>query len=267
MPDKIEAVADQRELWRRQAEESANCVLQAGVLLMKSGAEVYRVEETMTRLGNSIPFVQSCESYVMVTGVICTVQMGGQTITSMARIHDTGRNLSVVSAVNDLSRQAERQYFTPDQILEKLAQIEETPDFTPETKALWGAIGAAGFTMFFGGNLADLVFVFVIGLIVRFFTVVCEKIHLNSYLVNMFLAFLASVCSVLLHRHVPEASQSIMIISSIMLLVPGLTITNALRDSVMDEPLSALVLLMQALLCACAIAIGVLIGLFMTGAM
>lgn len=53
-----------------------------------------------------------------------------------------------------------------------------------------------------------------------------------------------------------------MIISSIMLLVPGLMITNALRDSVMDEPLSALVLLMQALLIACSIAIGVLLGLY-----
>lgn len=58
-----------------------------------------------------------------------------------------------------------------------------------------------------------------------------------------------------------------MIISSIMLLVPGLMITNALRDSVMDEPLSAVVILMQAVLIACAIAIGVLIGLYVMEAL
>lgn len=89
------------ENWLNQAEKSANCVLKAGVLLMSSGAEVYRVEETMNRLGNSIPGVDSSESYVMVTGIICSVEMGGQTVTRMARIHDTSRNLLVVSAVNN----------------------------------------------------------------------------------------------------------------------------------------------------------------------
>ncbi|EJW91767.1 membrane protein, partial [gut metagenome] len=56
-----------------------------------------------------------------------------------------------------------------------------------------------------------------------------------------------------------------MVISSIMLLVPGLMITNALRDSVMGEPLSALVLLTEAVLVACAIALGALTGLYIMG--
>lgn len=255
------------ENWLNQAEKSANCVLKAGVLLMSSGAEVYRVEETMNRLGNSIPGVDSSESYVMVTGIICSVEMGGQTVTRMARIHDTSRNLLVVSAVNELSRKAESHHYTCDQLLEKIEAIEHLPDYSSGWKALWGAIGAAGFSLFFGGGFYELGFVFLIGLIVRFFSVVCEKIHINSYFVNMFLAFLTAIMAVLFHCLVPEASQDIMIISSIMLLVPGLMITNALRDSVMDEPLSAVVILMQAVLIACAIAIGVLIGLYVMEAL
>lgn len=245
------------------AEQCADCVLHAGVLLMSSGAEVYRVEETMTRLGESVPGVEECTSYVMVTGILCSVQMEGVTVTRMARIHSTSRNLSLVCAINALSREAEHNHYSPDELMELLDAAERTPDYTPMTKALWGAIGAAGFSIFFGGGPIDIAFVFLIGLAVRFCTVMLEKIRINDYLVNLFLAFLIASCAVLFHHFVPEASQSNMIISAIMLLVPGLMITNALRDSVMDEPLSAMVLLTEAILISCSTALGVLIGLYL----
>lgn len=254
-----------KEASLQEAEDGAACILKVGELLMSSGAEVYRVEETMTRLGNSIPDVDCCAAYVMVTGIICSVEVNGQTVTRMARITSQNRNLSMVSAINDLSRSAERMHYTAQELKVKLAAIERVPDYSDTVKALWGAIGAAGFVIFFGGGLIEMGFVFLIGLVVRYFSVVCDHLRINDFFVNMFLAFLAAVLAVLFHRLLPSASASKMIISSIMLLVPGLMITNALRDSVMGEPLSSLVLLMQALLIAAAIAIGVLVGLYTVG--
>lgn len=249
----------------QEAEEGAACILQAGCLLMSGGAEVYRVEETMTRMGYSIPGVEYCTSYVTVTGIICSVVVGGQTVTRMARIRSQSRNLSLVSAVNALSREAEQNHYESVVLWKKLKQIQKIPDYSDGMKTLWGAIGAAGFVIFFGGGFQELGFVFLIGLVVRYGSVLCGKMKINEFFVNMFLSFLAAVLAVLFHHIDPEASVSIMIISSIMLLVPGLMITNALRDSVMGEPLSAVVLLMQALLIAGAIAVGVLMGLSMVG--
>lgn len=254
-----------KEAALEKAEEGAACILQAGCLLMSSGAEVYRVEETMTRMGYSIPGVQYCTSYVTVTGIFCSVVVDGQTVTRMARIRSQNRNLSMVAAVNTLSRQAEQEHFSARTLWKKLMAIEKIPDYSDGVKTLWGAIGAAGFVIFFGGGLQELGFVFLIGLVVRYGSVLLGRFRINEFFVNMFLSFVAAMLSVLFHKIDPQASVSIMIISSIMLLVPGLMITNALRDSVMGEPLSALVLLMQALLVAGAIAVGVLLGLSLFG--
>ncbi len=257
----------EEKVWKKverslfEAETAAACILQAGSMLMTNGAEVFRVEETMTRMGYSIPGVKYCTAYVTVTGIMCSVEVSGQTVTRIARIKDMDRNMTIVSAINALSREAEIKHYSAEVLTKKLLSLNQLPNYSAPIKALWGAIGAAGFAIFFGGGFIEIGFVFLIGLFIRLCTVICSHVHINTFFVNVILSFCAAVLSVLFNRLVPSAQTSILIISSIMLLVPGLTITNALRDSVMGEPLSSLVLLTQAMLVACAIAIGVLMGL------
>ena len=128
-----------------------------------------------------------------------------------------------------------------------------------------GAIGAAGFVIFFGGTLIEMVFVFGIGLITRYLSVLLDRLAINPFIVNASLSLIIAILSVIAHLIYPPCNVNTMIISSIMLLVPGLMITNALRDSVMGEPLSALVLLTESVLVACAIALGAIAGLFIMG--
>lgn len=253
------------ELARAKAQEGVCAILRAGTLLMSSGAEVYRVEETMTRLGNAICGVDSCIAYVTVTGIICSIEYQGQTVTRIARMKDSKRNLAIVNAINDLSRKAEIHHYSATEINEHLNQIDHLPNYSDFTTALWGAIGAAGFVIFFGGTLVEMAFVFVIGLITRYLSVLLDRLAINPFIVNAFLSLIIAILSVIAHRIYTPCDVNTMIISSIMLLVPGLMITNALRDSVMGEPLSALVLLTESVLVACAIALGAIAGLFIMG--
>lgn len=110
------------ELARTKAQEGVCAILRAGTLLMSSGAEVYRVEETMTRLGHAIPGVDSCIAYVTVTGIICSIEYQGQTVTRIARMKDSKRNLSIVNAINDLSRKSELHHYSAAEINEHLNQ-------------------------------------------------------------------------------------------------------------------------------------------------
>lgn len=256
----------EKEIALQEAEYGAYCILKAGQMLMQAGAEVFRVEETMTRMGYSIPNVSYCTSYVTVTGIICSVEVKGQTVTRMARLKEQSRNMAVVNAINELSRQAEKEHYSANALYRKLSSMKKIPDYSNGIKALWGAIGAAGFAIFFGGGPIEMLCVFFTGLLVRTGTVFLGKVRINEFFINVVLSFLSAVASVLFSKLVPGSSSSIMIISSIMLLVPGLTITNALRDSVMGEPLSSLVMLTQALLSSAAIAVGVLLGLYVMGA-
>ena len=66
------------------------------------------------------------------------------------------------------------------------------------------------------------------------------------------------------HALCPDTDVDILIISSIMLLVPGLAITNAIRDTVSGDYLSGVARATEAFLVAIAIAAGIGVVLSMS---
>ncbi len=77
------------------------------------------------------------------------------------------------------------------------------------------------------------------------------------FFVNAVSAGVAAFIAVFLHLCFQDTDMDIMIISSIMLLVPGLAITNAVRDTVAGDYLSGVARATEAILVAIAIAVGV----------
>lgn len=244
-------------------EMAVDAVVKAGSLLMVAGAEVYRVEDTMQALGNSIPQVSECIPYVTSTGVMCSLVYDGMTFTRIARIRNQSRNISVINAINHLSRQSVKQHFSAKELEERLDKIPDLPVYPTWVKGLFGAIGAMGFAIFFGGNLWDVIATFFIGLFIRFGDAWMDRIEINDFLSTAFLSVIAGVFSVLVSHYFSATSQDTLIISSIMLLVPGLAIMNAIRDIMMGEYISGTASLMQALFVAAAIAIGIALSLYL----
>ncbi|WP_304647841.1 threonine/serine exporter family protein, partial [uncultured Dubosiella sp.] len=62
-------------------EQLLNTIMKLGILLMSSGAEVYRVEETMNRVGLSFSEVEGIQSYVTATGIMLSITVDGRTRT------------------------------------------------------------------------------------------------------------------------------------------------------------------------------------------
>lgn len=237
-------------------------VMEAGVMFLESGAEVYRAEDTINRLGRSIPGVEDCVSYVTVTGIMCSMVSHGQTVTRIARVGKTGRNLTVINAVNQLSRNAVTYHLNSVQIARILQKIRQLPVYSPGVLALCAAIGAMGFAVFFGASLREMAAVFVIGLLIQMLAEWLSRLELNQIFVNGLAAFAAALLSRAAHGLIPLSSVDLMTLSSIMLLVPGLTLTNAIRDTVMGEYLSGVVRSAEALIIATSIAVGVALGLY-----
>lgn len=87
---------------------------------------------------------------------------------------------------------------------------------------LFGAVGAAGFGMFFNGTLLEIVMSFFIGILIRCISCFLSKHKLNSFLNNAISAGSAALSAQLIHQALPQTNVDIMVISSFMLLVPGL---------------------------------------------
>lgn len=113
-----------------------------------------------------------------------------------------------------------------------------------------------GFAFFFHGSIHDAIAAFLIGLLIKLSVNLAEQIKLNSFFVNALGGAVAALSAMIL-THLGLADHlDIVIISSIMLLVPGLAITNAIRDTVSGDLLSGLSRTVEAFLVAVAIAIG-----------
>lgn len=237
-------------------EKLLNVVVRAGKILIESGAEIYRVEETMIRLCKSYSEVQIADSFVTGTGIMLSITVDGKTSTRIGRVRSKSVDLNVIDMVNSLSRRVSYDPISVDELEKEIDRIEGKERYSFWITLLFAGVGAAGFAIFFDGNIVDSIAAFLIGIIIRCVTTFFEKYRVNSFFTNAIASAIAVCCSIGSVYLCYGIDYNVVIISSIMLLVPGLAITNAIRDTVAGDYLSGLSRGTEATLTALAIAIG-----------
>ena len=223
---------------------------------MESGAEVYRIEDTMVRVCHSISDVEEAHSYVTATGIMLSMTIAGKTHTRIERVRTRDVNLQMIDEINTLSRDCCTHHYSLEKIEEEIEKIEKGKRFSFWETTIWGAMGAFGFAMFFDGGIYEMMTSFLIGFMVRCLGDALGKLKMNSFFNNLLGAMLIAIMASAIHKMWPFIDLGIMVKSSIMLLVPGLAITNAIRDTMSGDYLSGVARAIEAFLCATAIAVG-----------
>ena len=236
-------------------EKLLNTIIEAGKMLVESGAEVSRVEETMVRMCHCFEGIEYADSYVTLTGIMFSLY-DNQTMTRICRVHTGEVDLNRIDQINTLSRRICSNPISVDELANELDRIKGMSRYTFKETMLFGAVGAAGFGMFFNGTLLEIVMSFFIGILIRCISCFLSKHKLNSFLNNAISAGSAALSAQLIHQALPQTNVDIMVISSFMLLVPGLAITNAIRDTIAGDYVSGVARAVDAFLCAIAIAVG-----------
>ncbi len=83
------------------------------------------------------------------------------------------------------------------------------------------------------------------------------KIDSSQLIKTLAGSFTAAVLASVLKHFLPAANESLVIIGAIMPMLPGLAVTNAIRDMMHGDLDSGNVKLFEGILTACAIAAGV----------
>lgn len=249
-----------------ESNEILNVAGFAGRLLLESGAEAYRVEETMVKICESFG-VDEAQSFVTTTGVMMSITNKKQNYAKISRIQERGTNLYKIDAINDLSRNIKEKHMSIQEVQEALYKIDQEPRYSYMTTLVFSALSAGGFAGFFRGSLKDAICAFVIGMAVKFVSLGMEKNQINVFFNNAISAGVAALCSLLAIQLQLADSLDIIIISSLMLLVPGLAITNAIRDTVAGDYLAGISRAVEAFLIALAIAVGIALVLQMWASM
>lgn len=243
----------------------AKAITRAGVILVKNGAEISRVEDTMERLCFAYG-AKTVDSYATLTILIISFSMedDSELYHNIKRVSAGSVNLNKIDMVNSLSREIQKNVLSVEEFNSKLDVIEKDKGYGDVVIYLGALICSFGFGIFFGGGIRECLLASFTGVLTKAIMVMMERINLSSFIRNVIGGLILTVLSYVLSMFF-VFDRNIVSMSAIMLLVPGLSITNAIRDSVNGDALSSLSRMTEALVVAIAIALGSLIGLMISG--
>ena len=234
----------------------------AGEIMLSSGAETYRVEDTMChRLRTSDG--EKIEAFALMTGIVSTIDDKSltQPLTVVKTINDRATNLNNVIKVNEISRAYCGGRITLDEAYEKLKNVQEK-QYSCTVLNIATALIATGFAMMLGGTVQDVFAATVVGLCLACCMMVTKKIRMNGIISDIFSCMIMTLCTMaLMNTGMPSINMDIVIVSAIMPIVPGVAITNAIRDTLQGDYLSGCARILEAFLKAASIALGVGIGM------
>ena len=257
----------------------ANMAVLAGEIMLRSGAETYRVEDTIKHIldtaGTSGAGSSSesrndrteqdspvrTESLVMLTGIIVTIERPGQeAVTVMRRVHDRGTNMHRIVEVNEISRKYCAGELSAEETWEKLKSIKGR-QYTVWMYNIATVLVPAGFAPLFGGGLREIPAAAAVGVLLAVVMTVGKRLRISSFILNMICAGGVAAAAMGLRAWIPILNMDTVIISGIMSLVPGVAITNAIRDTLRGDYISGGARALEAFVTAAAVAIGAGVGI------
>lgn len=241
-----------------------NTAVLAGVVMLRSGAETYRVEETITHILRTAQ-VETVETVVLTTGIFVTMDNPDmESISVIKRVESRGMNLNRIERANAVSR----RYCAGEMTLEEAYAELKTIKGRQYKRMVYNlaTIGVcSGFAPLFGGSWEEIAGAAAAGVILAMIITIGKCLHIQGFILNAFSAFGVALTAIFLKNGFPTMNMDIVIISSIMPIVPGVAITYAIRDSLQGDYLAGAARSMEAFMTAAAIALGVGVGMAVTG--
>ena len=231
-------------------------IAEIGKLLLKNGAEIYRVEESLERMCQSYGF-QDIGVFALPTYFTMSVTFQDGTNTSLTkRTLQNRTNLDAVCALNDLVRKFCNETPTNDFIEHQIKAFNSLLPIMPLVFLGYG-LGAGGYAIFFGGGLHEGIIAGIIGFLMYFFVWINEILGINSLMRTTLTSMFLTILAILFYHFHLIYNLDATIIGCLMILTPGIAITNSLRDIIDGNYVSGQARLVEAFFIATAIALGV----------
>ena len=237
----------------------------AGRIMLESNAETYRVEETMDRILN----ISNChitEAFAMTTGLFATLDDPSMdAITLLQRVTNRDTNLSKISKVNHISRQLTSGHLSVEEAYRQLTAVDQA-EYSTQLVALSVVGVAVFFCLILGGSFYDCCVTVGTGAVLVLCLRVKEWLHSGPFSSNTLSSFAMVAFASIIAKLLPwQLNIDAIIAGSIMPILPGTIITNAIRDTLRGDYMSGMARLLEALIIALSIAIGVAVGFLVTG--
>jgi len=252
-------------MYQYDHEEMMSLLLDFGKAMRKAGAEIWRVEDSLSRLAASYGAVKT-EVFAITFTIVLTVRFPDGTESTHTRRFpsDTGTDLNQLERLNALSRRCAQEPIPLAALREELHAITEEKQKS-FIEYFGSALAASAFCLFFGGNFREVPLTALFAILICFLQRKLKKLCPN----HVFFLFAASlICGIgicLSVRLFPFLRAENIMMGDIMLLIPGIAITSAARDMLIGDTISGFTVFLQSLFGAAALASGFLIAILFVG--
>ncbi|MFC7394629.1 threonine/serine exporter family protein [Scopulibacillus cellulosilyticus] len=233
------------------------CLL-AGKIMMQSGAETYRVEDTMRHIANAFGNKPS-HSYVTPTGIVFSIDGAG---TKVSGISARSTDLKKVTIVNSISRRISSGDLSVKEAYHALKQVEAVDIAYPIWMQIPAAALASGCSLImFKGGWNDFIPACIVSGLGFSSLVFFHRLVEIKFFAEILASLIIGLLSFFFVTNGIGHQLDKIIIGSVMPMVPGLLITNAVRDLMAGHLVSGLSKGAEAFLTAFAIGAGVAVVL------
>jgi len=231
--------------------------IKAGTIMMKSGAEIYRVEDTIERLCKSCG-IDHVNVFATPTGIFVSTdnEESSNTVTHIKRVRSSETDLTKISKVNQFSRTFTTTDMTVEEGMKILEDIEGSKPYPFWVRALSAAFVTGCFSVIFGGAALDFFITVPIGFLCYIISRFLEKYEINFFIRGFVCCAFAAFCALLAAASIHGVSYGPVISGCIMLFVPGIPITNSIRDFLSGNMLSGVARLTEACIIGVSLAAG-----------
>ncbi|TRM10731.1 threonine/serine exporter family protein [Lentibacillus cibarius] len=227
----------------------------AGKIMLESGAETYRVEDTMNRIASAFG-LENVQSYATPTGIHFSVDFAE--VTNFIRIQNRATDLHKIAEVNSISRDITSAKISINEALVKLNDVDRARLAFPFWMQIIAAALASGsFAIMFGGDWPDLFPATIAGGVGYAAMLGAAALVEVSFVAHFTASFILGILAVLFISNGFGANVDKVIIGAVMPLVPGLHITNAVRDLMAGHLVAGVSKGVESVLTAFAIGAGV----------
>ncbi|MBQ8208261.1 MAG: threonine/serine exporter family protein [Clostridia bacterium] len=244
--------------------EYFNCAMDIGEQMLICGAEVHRVEDSMERMCSALGALRT-DVFIITSSMVVTVHTADGVLTQTRRITGIGTDIEQLHRLNALSRKICAVKMTAQEITADFNEIKNSKKYPFWIEVVSYIVIAGSFTLFFGGGMIEALVSMIIGGVLRFLVHFSDKAELNKIFSKFICSLVVSFAAFAATKIGLISDIDNIIIGNIMLLIPGVGLTNALRDLLTGDSIAGLLRIIEAVLTALAIAAGYFLFICLIG--
>lgn len=236
-------------------------LLNIGEAMYQSGGEISRIENSLHRLGKAYGALH-VNVYAITSSILITVEFDeNESVTQNRRITRRGSFDCVkMEKLNQLCRDCAACPIEVSELRERVLSIlAEKPSL--RKFYLGQLIAATTFTLFFGGNGLDALVAGIAVLVICMLQKWVRPVFSTELFFNVTCSLITGIVVNLINLVIPGLHVNQILIGDIMVLIPGIPITNSIRYILSGDLISSFEKLMDSLMQAFGIAAGFMLSL------